>query len=218
MAEEKEDKEIIISGDVPVEISAEEIEEISPVADLSAPESAPEKTAVLGGKRGEKQQFSERGGRGRRPVFGKPESRDGFESKLLDLARVTRMSAGGRRFKFRALVVVGDKNGKVGIGIAKGLDVAQSVEKATRVAKKHIILVPIAEDTIPYEVNAKFGAAKILLRPQRKGRGLVAGGTVRVICHLAGIKNISSKVLGKTSNKLNNAKATIIALKKLKIR
>jgi len=85
-------------------------------------------------------------------------------------------------------------------------------------AKKHLIEVPIVGDTIPHEVSAKFGAAKVLLKPQKKGRGLVAGGTVRVICNLAGIKNISSKVLGTTKNKINNAKATIEALKKLKQR
>lgn len=139
-----------------------------------------------------------------------------FESKLLDLARVTRMTAGGRRFRFRAGVVIGDKKGRVGFGIAKGKDVAQAVEKAERLAKKNLIKVPITEETIPHQVEAKFGAAKILLKPQRKGRGLVAGGTVRVICTLAGIKNISSKIIGKTGNKINNAKATILALSKLK--
>lgn len=150
-----------------------------------------------------------------RRIF-KEKPKDEFESKLLDLARVTRVSAGGRRFRFRAVVIVGDKNRKVGVGVAKGADVAQAVEKATRLAKKNLIEVPIVKETIPFEVLAKFGAARVLLRPQRKGRGLVAGGTVRVICNLAGIKNISSKVLGRTSNKLNNALATIKALKKLK--
>lgn len=142
--------------------------------------------------------------------------KDEFDSKLLDLARVTRMVAGGRRFRFRATVVVGNKMGKVGIGMAKGLDVAQAVEKATRMAKKNLILVPIVKDTIPHRILAKFSAAKVLLKPQTQGRGLVAGGTVRIICNLAGIKNISSKVLGKTSNKLNNAKAVIKALQSLK--
>lgn len=141
-----------------------------------------------------------------------------FESKLLDLARVTRVTAGGRRLRFRAGVVIGDKNRRVGFGVAKGMDVAQAVEKATRVAKKNLIKVPIENGTISHQVEAKFGAAKILLKPQKKGRGLVAGGTVRVICTLAGIKNISSKVIGKTGNKINNAKATIEALKKLKIK
>jgi len=139
-----------------------------------------------------------------------------FDSKLLDLARIAHMKAGGRRFRFRAVVVVGNKTGKVGIGIAKGLDVARAVEKATRSAKKNLIQIPIVADTIPHETYAKFGAAKVLLKPQRKGRGVVAGGTVRVICNLAGIKNISSKILGRTRNKLNNAKATILALKNLK--
>ena len=151
----------------------------------------------------------------RRKTFERP--KDEFESKLLDLARVARVAAGGRRFRFRAVVVIGNKEGKVGVGVAKGLDVAQAVEKASRLAKKNIIEVPIVEDTIPYEVYSKFGAAKVLLKPQRKGRGLVAGGTVRIICSLAGIKNISSKVLGRTSNKLNNAMATVLALKKMKI-
>lgn len=142
--------------------------------------------------------------------------RDEFESKLLDLARVTRVAAGGRRFRFRAVVVVGNKAGKVGLGVAKGVDVAQAVEKATRLAKKHLIEVPITEDTIPHEVVAKFGPAKVLLKPKAKGRGLSAGGTVRVICSLVGIRNISSKILGRTGNKLNNARATLSALKNLK--
>jgi small subunit ribosomal protein S5 len=142
--------------------------------------------------------------------------KDEFDSNLLDLTRVMRMTAGGRRFRFRAGVVVGDKKGRVGFGVAKGADVAQAIEKATRVAKKNLIKVLIADETIPYRVEAKFGAAKILLKPQRKGKGLVSGGTVRVVCGLAGIKNISSKVIGKTGNKINNAKATILALTKLK--
>ncbi len=141
---------------------------------------------------------------------------DGFETKLLDLARVTRVSAGGKRFRFRATVVSGDKAGKVGVGVAKGADVAQAMEKATQKAKRDLITVPIINGTIAHEIYAKFSAAKVMLKPQRSGRGLVAGGTVRVVCSLAGIKNISSKILGKTVNKLNNARATIKALKKLK--
>lgn len=152
----------------------------------------------------------------RRKTFEK--IKDEFDSKLLDLARVTRVAAGGRRFRFRAVMVVGDRKGKVGIGVAKGLDVAQAVEKATKLAKKNLITVPIIEGTIPHEVSAKFGAAKIIIKPQRKGRGLIAGGPIRTVSSLAGIKNISSKILGRTSNKLNNALATIKAFKKLKIK
>ena len=118
--------------------------------------------------------------------------------------------------RFRAVIITGNKLGRVGLGIAKGADVQLAVEKATRLSKKYLINVPIVEETIPHETYAKFGAAKILLRPQRKGRGVVAGGTVRVVCVLAGIKNISSKILGSTGNKINNAKATMLALKKLK--
>jgi len=146
------------------------------------------------------------------------ENKEEFESKLLDLARVAHTRAGGRRIGFRAAVVIGNKEGKVGFGIAKGKDVAFAVEKATRLAKKNLIEVAITGDSIPYEVYSKFGSAKVLLRPQRRGRGLVAGGTVRLICNLAGIKNISSKILGRTGNKINNARATIEALKKLKIK
>ena len=142
--------------------------------------------------------------------------REEFESKLLDLARTSHTRAGGRRIGFRAVIVIGNKEGKVGVGVAKGRDVAQAIEKATRFAKKNLIEVPIISDTIPHEVFAKFGSAKVILKPQRKGRGLVAGGTVRVICTLAGIKNISSKILGRTGNKLNNARATIKALQGLK--
>ncbi len=144
------------------------------------------------------------------------ERKDEFDSKLLDLTRVARMTAGGRRFRFRSVMVIGDKKGKVGIGVAKGKDVAQSIEKATVTAKKNLINVPIVNETIPHQVEAKFGASKVLLKPQIKGRGLVAGGTVRVICTLAGIKNISSKIITRSGNKLNNAQATIKALKKLK--
>jgi len=146
--------------------------------------------------------------------YGKP--RDEYQSHLLALDRVVRVTAGGKQLRFRAVVVVGDQKGKVGIGVAKGLDVAQAIDKATKRAKKDVIIIPIKEGTISYEVSAKFSSARVLLRPQRPGRGLVAGGTVRVICNLGGIKNISSKILGGTRNKLNNARATIKALQKLK--
>lgn len=138
------------------------------------------------------------------------------DSKLLDLARVTRVAAGGRRFSFRAVVVAGDKQGRVGVGVAKGSDVAQAIEKAARKARKNSIMVPVVDGTIPHEVEAKFGASRIILKPQKGGRGLVAGGPVRVICEFAGVRNISGKFLSKTHNKLNNAMATIEALRKLR--
>lgn len=139
-----------------------------------------------------------------------------YDQKVLDVARVTRVVAGGRRFSFRAVVVLGNKKGKVGVGIAKGLDVSQAVEKGAADAKKHMLVLPLKEGTIPHEVSAKYAAARVLLKPAPTGKGLVAGGAVRIICELAGIKNISAKILSKSTNKLNNARATLEALKKLK--
>jgi len=139
-----------------------------------------------------------------------------YDQKLLDVARVVRVIAGGRRFRFRATVVIGNGKGKVGVGVAKGADVSIAVEKAVSDAKKHLIKVKIVNGTIPHQVEAKFGTAKVLLKPGTKGRGIVAGGAVRAVCNLAGIENLSGKILGKTKNKLNNARATIKALEQLK--
>ena len=170
---------------------------------------------------GQGQRQGGQGGGQRRPGFGragfgKDRVKDEFETKMLDLARVTRVTGGGKRMSFRAVVVAGDKKGRVGIGIDKGRDVSQAIEKATRRAKKSVVTVVIVDGTIPHEVEAKYGPARILLKPQMKGRGLVAGGAVRTICDLAGIKNVSSKILSGSKNKLNNARATMEALKKLK--
>ncbi len=143
-------------------------------------------------------------------------SKDEFESKLLDLARVTRVTGGGKKLRFRATVVVGNKLGKVGVGVAKGMDVSQAIEKGTRAAKKNLISVPIVNETIPHPVEAKFSASLVLLKPQKRGRGLVAGGTIKMICDLAGIKNISSKIISRSRNRINNARATILALSMLK--
>ncbi|MFH0852632.1 MAG: 30S ribosomal protein S5 [bacterium] len=139
-----------------------------------------------------------------------------YDQKVLDVGRVTRVVAGGRRFRFRLVVAIGNRMGKIGIGVAKAQDVTTGVEKAVNNAKKNLIVVPIKDATIPHEVFAKFGAAKVLLKPAKKGKGLVAGSVVRIICELVGIENISSKVVSRSTNKLNNAKATIEALKKLR--
>lgn len=147
--------------------------------------------------------------------FIKKEDKD-FEEKLLDLRRVTRVVAGGKRFSFRATVVVGNRQGKVGVGVAKGKDVSRAIQKAKSVGLKLLITVPITETTIPHEVKAKYCASKVILKPAKKGHGLVAGGPVRVVCDLAGIQNLSAKILGRTPNKLNNARATLKALAKLK--
>jgi len=139
-----------------------------------------------------------------------------FESVLLDLARVTRVTAGGKHLRFRATVVMGNRKGKIGLGVAKGRDVQQAIQKATRKAEKNLIDVLIKNETIPFDIELKYHSARIFLRPQKKGRGIVAGGVVRTICDLAGIPNITGKLLTKTNNKINIARATIEALKKLK--
>ena len=139
-----------------------------------------------------------------------------YDQRVLDVARVTRVVAGGRRFTFRATVVIGNKKGKVGVGIGKSVDVSQSVEKAVADAKKNLISIALKEATIPHQVEAKYASAKVLLKPASRGTGLVAGGALRAICELSGIENICAKILSKSRNKLNNARAAIEALKKLK--
>lgn len=141
-----------------------------------------------------------------------------YDQKVLDIARVTRVTKGGKRFTFRAAIVIGNKNGKVGFGIGKGRDVAQSVDKAFRQAKKSLISVIFKENTIPHQVEGKIGSAVVFLKPASKGSGVRAGGPVRVIAKLAGIEDISGKIISKTNNKINIAKATIEALKKLRIK
>ena len=148
--------------------------------------------------------------------FGGRKEKSEFDQKVLDIRRVTRVVAGGKRFRFRATVVLGDHKGRVGVGVDNGADTSESIEKAVRSAKKNLIVVSIKNGTIAHEVRGKFSSARVILKPAKEGRGLVAGGPVRVVVNLAGISNISSKILGTTTNKLNNARATVEALKKLK--
>ncbi|HUA13336.1 MAG TPA: 30S ribosomal protein S5 [Candidatus Sulfotelmatobacter sp.] len=137
-----------------------------------------------------------------------------YEERTLQIDRVARVVKGGRRFRFRALVVVGDKKGKVGIGSAKGADVTLAINKASDVAKKHMVEISLYNETIPHEVEAKVSGAKLLLMPARPGTGLIAGGAIRSILEVAGVKNALSKSLG-SSNKTNTAYATIKALTEL---
>ena len=137
-----------------------------------------------------------------------------FEQKLLDLRRVTRVVKGGRRFRFRATVVAGNRRGKVGVGVSKGSDVTDAISKAYAAATKSMIEVPLRDGTIPHDIAMKLGSAKVILKPAKEGRGLIAGGAVRTIVDLAGIHDITSKSLG-TSNKLNVARVTLLALASL---
>jgi small subunit ribosomal protein S5 len=140
--------------------------------------------------------------------------KDEFEQRLLEVARVTRVMAGGKRMNFRACVAIGDKKGNVGVGLGKGADVTMAVNKAVNRAKKAMVNVPIVNETIPHEVSLKLGAAKLIMKPAKKGRGVISGGVVRVIMELAGVANVTTKSLG-TNNKVNNARCTIEALRRL---
>lgn len=153
-----------------------------------------------------------RGGRGA-PRHNEPKE---FEQKILDLARVTRVTAGGKRMSFRCTLIIGDKKGRVGLGIAKGIDVQIAIDKAYRQAKKKVIRVPLIHDTIPHPVQMKFGSAVVLLKPAPRGTGLKCGGAVRVVLELAGVPNASSKIMN-SSNKINLAKATFEAIKTMKL-
>lgn len=139
-----------------------------------------------------------------------------FREHVLELRRVTRVVAGGKRFRFRATIVIGDEAGRVAVGIAKGLDVQSAVAKAKSAAKKNVMRIPLKKRTIPHQVYAKYSAAKVLVKPASEGSGLKAGGAVRVVLSLAGVKDATAKCLGRTKNKLTNAMAAIEALKQLR--
>lgn len=137
-----------------------------------------------------------------------------FEEVVITIDRVARVVKGGRRFRFKALVVVGDRKNKVGVGVAKGADVQTAIAKATDVAKKNLITIPISNDTIPHDAETKVSGAHVLLIPAAPGTGIIAGGVVRSVIGVTGIKNLLSKSLGST-NKVNIAYATIDALKSM---
>ena len=139
-----------------------------------------------------------------------------YEQKLLDLARVTRVVKGGRRFRFRATLVIGNRKGRVGVGVGKGSDVTDAIKKAFDDAKNNLITVSLKNNTIAHEIQHKKGSARIILKPAREGRSIVAGGAVRAVVDFAGIRDIVSKSLG-TANKLNVARATVEALEQLSL-
>jgi small subunit ribosomal protein S5 len=143
--------------------------------------------------------------------------RDEFEQRIVDLRRVTRVMAGGKRMRFRACIVIGDKKGQIGYGLAKGKDVAIAVNKAVSQAKNNLLKLTIVDGTIAHQVNKKFKAAHVIFRPAPEGTGIIAGGAVRAVLELSGIKNISAKILG-SNNKVNIVKAVFEALSDLKYR
>ncbi len=188
----------------------------APAAGAAAPAASPARgprAGMRGGMRGGRpggRPGSDR--RGPRP----PRQKSEFDSKMITIRRVSRVVAGGRRFSFSVAIIIGNKKGRVGVGLGKAGDTTLAIDKATRDAKKHMITLALTKDnSIPHEVSAKFNASRVTLMPAR-GRGLVAGSSVRPVLELAGISNIVAKVHSGSKNGLNNARAAVEALKTLK--
>ncbi len=179
----------------------------------TASAAAPQGNAPQGGNRGGQRGGQRGNNRGPRRDQAPQEPKQ-FEELVINIDRVSRVVKGGRRFRFKALVVVGDRKNKVGVGVAKGTDVQMAVQKATDIAKKNLIVIPIVNETIPHENEVKFSGARVLLKPAAPGTGIIAGGVVRSIIGVTGIRNLLSKSLNST-NKVNIAYATIEALRGL---
>ena len=153
---------------------------------------------------------------------GRREKRDrkdseGFDSKIINIRRVNRIFKGGRRVRLSVFVVIGDREGKIGVGLGKGLDVKSAQQKAVANAKKKLVQIPLNGNTIPHDITYKVGAARIILKPAAPGTGIVAGSSMRAVAEIAGIKDMLGKIMG-TNNKISNAYATVEALSNLKIK
>jgi len=196
----------ITTGEATPETVAEGVAEVAAVA--AAPEDRRSNRAPRG--RGE------RGGRPNRASSRPPRARSEFDQRMIAIRRVSRVVAGGRRFSFSVAIIIGNKKGKVGVGLGKAGDTTLAIDKAVRDAKKHMITVALTKDSsIAHEVSAKYCAARVSIMPAH-GRGLVAGSSVRPVLELAGISNIVAKVHSGSKNGLNNARAAVEALKTLK--
>lgn len=182
------------------------------VADAPATDTAPTERGRRGGDRRERRNPRRPRRNNRREERSRPE----FDQKIVSIRRVTRVMAGGRRFSFSVSMVIGDKKGRVGVGIGKASDTQLAIEKAARNAKKNLFTVPMNKDhQIAHDVQKKYASSEVLVMPA-KGRGLVAGSSVRTVLELAGVKDVTAKLLTRSKNKLNNARATVEALKLLK--
>lgn len=185
---------------------------------------APADSAAEASRPSERRAMPDRGQRGRRP--GRPGGRGGrggprderrseFAQKLIGIRRVARVMAGGRRFNFSAALVLGDKKGRVGVGLGKAADTALAIEKATRAAKRNMVSLNLTKNrSIPHDIEAKFCASRVAIRPS-PGSGLVAGSSVRTVLELAGITDVTSKLLSRSHNSVNNARAAIKALQQV---
>lgn len=160
-------------------------------------------------------EYSERKGRARKRKMRK-KSEDELDVRLVSIRRVSKVKAGGKRLRMSVMVVIGDKKGRVGVAISRGKDVKDAQNKAINKAKKDLILIPLRGQTIPHDVTYKYKAAKVFLRPAAPGTGVIAGGAVRAVCEVGGIKDILTKVIG-SKNIITNVYATFEALKSLKL-
>lgn len=194
----------------PETVTAEQVVETAPVAPVEAApvERVPRTGGDRGGRGGDRRP-NRRGPRRDRGV--KPE----FDQKIVSLRRVTRVVSGGRRFSFSVAIVAGDRKGKVGVGFGKATDTPLAIDKAARDAKKNMITINMTkENSIPHEIDAKYAASVVEMRPA-PGRGILAGSSVRTVLELAGLNNIGAKLLSRSKNSANNALAAVKALKKL---
>ncbi len=212
---EKTEQEAITGTDVVSETVAEETGEAGATTDVPAT-VAPRTSQAGRGRRGGGDADSRRNPRRARRGGREERVRSEFEQKIISIRRVTRVMAGGRRFSFSVSIVIGNKKGKVGVGIGKASDTQLAIEKAVRSARKNLIEVPMNKHMhIPYDVQTKLASTEVMIKPA-PGRGLVAGSSVRTVLELAGVKDVTAKIFSRSKNKLNNARATIAALKKLK--
>ncbi len=224
--EEKKAVETTDTATPVVETPATETKVEAQVETTATTTDTPVKPAAA--KPGDKPAFRPRGGQGQRG--GRPGGRGGprrknfrrekpeFEQKIVSLRRVTRVMAGGRRFSFSVAIVIGDKKGRVGFGLAKANDTAAAIDKAVRVAKRDMITLKLTENnSIPHDVQTKYKASEVLLRPVT-GKGLAAGGGVRTVLELAGVDEVGGKLLSRSKNNINNARVTIEALRQFAVK
>lgn len=172
---------------------------------------AKEQTTPRDDKRAPRSRRQGRGGRRDERRNQRDDAPKEFEEVVINIDRVARVVKGGRRFRFKALVVVGNRKNKVGVGVAKGADVQAAIAKATAIAKKHLVTIPVVNETIPHDMEVKLSGARVLIKPAAPGTGIIAGGVVRAVIGVTGIRNLLSKSLGST-NKVNIAYATVEAL------
>lgn len=192
----------------------EAVKDIAPEAEVTAEMAAPGAPAA-DGARGRRGRGDRRGGRGNAPRA-RQERKSEYDQKMINIRRVARVVSGGRRFSFSVSIIIGNKKGKVGVGVGKAGDTTLAIDKAVRNAKKNMITVPLTKhNSIAHDITAKYSASVVTLMPA-PGRGLVAGSSVRLVLELAGVTNIIGKVHSGSKNGLNNARAAIEALKNLK--